>query len=133
MQLIDFQRSMTSTQDSVWFTINIGGVPEPIDEWIVIDGRSNVERLAQQLLTHLKGFVLPSLDAHGTDAALAKLWPEGQSPGLTDFNRLLYLAVLLHDSGSQAALDSVIRELDQLTVGEPASAHVDYLRERLHQ
>lgn len=168
VQLVDFQRSMTSTQDSVRFTVNIGVqskrlaaffespmprskkrlpsvddchwnlrldwlVPEPIDEWFVIDGRSNVEQLGQRLLTYLKGYVLPSLDAHSTDAALAKLWLTGQSPSLTDFNRLLYLALLLHDSGSQAALDSVVRELDQLTAGEPTSAQVDYLRERLQR
>lgn len=168
IQLVDFQRSRTNTQDSVRFTVNIGVqskrlaaffepptprskkllpsvddchwslrldwlVPGPIDEWFVIDGRSKVEQLGQRLLTYLKGYVLPSLDAHATDGALAKLWLTGQSPGLTDFNRLLYLALLLHDSGSQLALDSVMRELDQLTAGEPTSAQVDYLKERLQR
>jgi uncharacterized protein DUF4304 len=166
VQLVDFQRSMTSTHDRVRFTVNLGVeskrlaaffesrtarskkrlpsvdnchwklrldwlVPDPINEWFVLDGRSDVEQLGRQLLTYLRGYVLPGLEAHGTDAALANLWLSGQSPGLTDFSRLLYLAVLLHDSGSKAALDSVMRELDELTAGDPTSAQVDYLRERL--
>jgi hypothetical protein len=61
--------------------------------------------------------VLPELIAHSTDEALRDEWLSGLSPGIGKMQRLLYLAVLVHEIGRSEKLGSVVEELRRLVSG----------------
>ena len=113
VELIEFQRSLTNTDNSLKFTVNIGIVssrlaqdreldlskagsadahlrqrigsflPIPHDRWWDLAGNGSEDLTISEILPLLTERVVPYLHEHSSDAALIQLWETGQSPGLT--------------------------------------------------
>ena len=55
------------------------------------------------------------------DASLVALWSSGESPGLTDMERLKYLTTLLKLEGSVDALNDAAERLERMSEGRPSA------------
>lgn len=85
----------------------------PGDKWWTIDERSNLDELTMELVDDLTKIAIPSMDSLVDDCALEALWHTGQAPGLTEFQRLMNLSVLLKAAKSKR-LGPIIEELRRL-------------------
>jgi hypothetical protein len=120
--IIAFQRSDTSTNDRVIFTINLGIVcgellgsgsaavvkaniidahmrqrigqflPDRPDKWW--EASADRVPVAQEIVELLTRVGVPYVESYITTEALIALWESGQSPGLTEVQRGRYLAIL---------------------------------------
>jgi len=121
--IVEAQRSQSSTSEAIRFTFNVGVIsqslledwePEakkaganrahlrqrigsfldaPSDLWWTVTAESEVAYILAEVAPLLDR-ALPFLARHVTDLGLIALWEEGQSPGLTDFQRHRYLEIL---------------------------------------
>lgn len=119
--IVQFQRSVSSTIDSIRFTVNLGVVcgalysdgkaklkkaklidahlvrrigdflPSSPDKWWVLDRGSDVETVTREILSILVDVAIPFIVEHASNAALIDLWRSGNSPGLTEGQRKRYL------------------------------------------
>lgn len=122
--VIEFQKSSKSSADAILFTINVGiicgrlleaerSLPKKVgivdahirqrigmllsdrsDKWWAIEPRSDARSLAEEISRLIERDVVPYLDRYLDDKALVALWESGQSPGLTEIQRLKYLTRL---------------------------------------
>jgi hypothetical protein len=91
--------------------------------WTLSDPASMAEAL---LLLKMHG--LPSLEALSSDLALRDLWLTGQSPGLTEMQRLVCLSTLLASLGPADQLALVKQEMQDMAANRPAPAIVRQLQ-----
>ncbi len=149
-RLINFQKSTKSTKHEVIFTINIGIssqilfqfynepikrpkiedchfrqrighiLPQPKDTWWTINDNSNLAGLDEEILTSTGHYIIPELQKYSSNSALRDLWISGRSPGLTKFQRLMHLMVLLNEIGPTEKLEQIIEELRFGTKGKPS-------------
>lgn len=119
--IVQFQRSVSSTVDSIRFTVNLGVVcgtlysddkaklkkaklidahlvrrigdflPSSPDKWWVLDGGNDVETVTREILSILIDIAIPFIVEHASNAALIDLWRSGSSPGITEGQRKRYL------------------------------------------
>ena len=124
MELVEFQRSLTSSAQSLKFTANIGVVSsylasqnetelaragsadahlrrrigtflqEPRDKWWELNAQHQPDQVIEEISSLLLECVVPYLDEHSSDTALVSLWETGHAPGLTDTLRARYLSTL---------------------------------------
>ncbi|MPS29666.1 MAG: DUF4304 domain-containing protein [Alcaligenaceae bacterium] len=122
--VIEFQKSSKSSADVILFTINVGIIcgrlleaerslpkkvgivdahirqrigmllPDRSDKWWTIEPRSDAGSLVEEISRLIERDVVPYLDRYLDDKALVALWESGQSPGLTEIQRLKYLTRL---------------------------------------
>lgn len=122
--LVEFQKSVKNTADSLSFTINlaialkslmaedapelrrVGTVDAQLserigmllaakrDKWWVIDSDTDIDALEREIVQIVEERGVPYLEAYLEPAALATLWETGHSPGLTDVQRKRYLSRL---------------------------------------
>lgn len=90
--------SDTDEKPSIWnahWRERIGYLmPEHTDKWWVLDSAAASTVAAAEIAMALARFGVPALDRLVSPDALRALWLSGQSPGLTDAQRLRYLARL---------------------------------------
>ena len=152
--IIAVQKSLKSTADRVVFTLNVGVwssriagfaggssqpteiddchwrerigflLPDREDTWWTIRETDEPATVSDELRPVIEDVVVPAVMAHITDEALRDEWLTGKSPGLTEVQRLMHLAVLLKQIGPQNALSSVVAELESKSEGKPAEAIV---------
>jgi hypothetical protein len=103
--------------------------PNPADTWWRIDATTSPSAVGEEILDALVKLALPALRTYISDARLVELWTSGDSPGLTEVDRLRYLSVLLKLEGSVEALNNTKDRLQQIADGRPfAGAVASYLR-----
>jgi len=61
----------------------------------------------------------PEMETYMSDASLMSLWASGDSPGLTEVDRLRFLSVLLKLEGSVDALNNAKDALQRMSEGRP--------------
>jgi Domain of unknown function (DUF4304) len=161
--LIDFQRSWHSSREILPFTVNLGVAsdrllkffsPDKIkrptiwdchwrirlgylmnkkDVWWKVDEQTSVENLGKEILPPLKNLAFQEINQHISDESLRDLWISGQSPSLTEFQRLMYLSVLLEELGPSELVEPTLMKLKQISEGKPsavtAELHVERLRD----
>jgi hypothetical protein len=121
--VVDFQRSNANEASRLRFTVNVavlsavvaaangsnvdklgasdGHLRERIgsllgkgDLWWNIEPDTNLETLCDEVASAVRDCAVPYLDDHADDDALRRLWQSGQSPGLTEVQRVRYLTGL---------------------------------------
>jgi hypothetical protein len=161
--LIDFQKSWQSNKESLPFTINLGVASERLlrffsldkikrpsiwdcqwqirlgylmnkkDMWWKVDEQTSVENLGKEIINPLTNRAIQEINRYISDESLRDLWISGQSPSLTEFQRLIYLSVLLKELGPEELLEPTLLELKQIFEGKPsavtAELHIEKLRD----
>jgi Domain of unknown function (DUF4304) len=122
--LINFQRSTSNTKDNISFTINLGVVcgdlldqtitqlkdaqitdahvsqrigfllPEHQDKWWQINGLVNFEQLGGEIVDLVSNKAVPYVSNFLNTNSIYSLWESGNSPGLTEFQRVRFLSKL---------------------------------------
>ena len=128
--IIGFQRSTSNTKDRIRFTVNIdilcgefldacpSGLPkasaseahvhlrigfllpEGYDKWWEITNTTSSVCLAQEVTGVIVAYAVPYITAHLSTGSIIALWESGQCPGLTDYQRVNYLAQLKANRGA---------------------------------
>jgi len=102
---------------------------DPSDTWWRIDTMTSPSAVGEEIVDALLKLALPEMKTYMSDASLMELWTSGDSPGLTDVERLRYLSVLLKLKGSVDALNNAKDRLQRMSEGRPsASAVASHLR-----
>ena len=106
-------------------------LPEHRDIWWSIDADTSLEDLGQEIQRTLIELAIPELERYMCDEALRDLWLSGISPGLTDFQRLMNVSVLLKMLGPEDALPTVLEDLRRVSAGKPSAAVAEVHIQRL--
>ncbi|HMQ70620.1 MAG TPA: DUF4304 domain-containing protein [Ignavibacteria bacterium] len=131
--LLNIQKSNLSTTEVIEFTFNIGicsvyllsfyqiedklpetddwhwrkrignFLPANEDVWLKISETTNIQELVKYSIELFNKYVFPELRNNSTDEELVTQWLNKNSPGLTEFQRLLNLTALL----SKTNLDTI--------------------------
>src|SRR5262245_1071001 len=124
LQVINLQKSTSSTADTRIVTINLGIYsktlagrletassvtsvwdchwrerlgflgPEPMDKWWTMQSEADAHKAGQEMIGLLTERGLPLLDGLRTTEQLRVLWATGNSPGITETMRDQYLSIL---------------------------------------
>lgn len=107
-------------------------LPNRDDKWWSITSQTSVEEFIQEIQTCLLDYGVAEIEKYIANEQLVSLWLSDQSPGLTDVQRLMNLSVLLKASGAINQCETVLHQLEKITVGKPTSfmvrQHVNSLR-----
>jgi hypothetical protein len=95
--------------------------------WLTIGETETKDTVAARLVQAIDS-ILPVLLAHATDDALRREWLAGRCPGLTAFERWIYLAVLLDEAGRH---DDVARVVSELMAAVAGTVHERVAESRL--
>jgi hypothetical protein len=107
--------------DSQW-RVRLGELmPEKKDKWWIINEETNITEFSRLLLSLINEFALPSIFKYISDQSLMDLWLGGKSPSLTEYQRLLNLAVLLKMKGQDDLFKQIVMELEDETRGKPTN------------
>jgi hypothetical protein len=90
-------------------------LPGSADRWWTLETRTDPSPVIQDLEESLLSSGLPALEEVQHDEALKALWMSGRSPGLTDLQRLKYVAVLVAALGPREGLTTVISDLNEVS------------------
>ncbi len=161
--LVSFKKSSTSSANETIFTIDIGIssqrlkhffsdtynlptidqchwrqrigflLPRGYDLWWTITSNTDLCNLCKTIKDILSMYAIPELETYMSDDSLRDLWLTGESPGLTDIERLLNLSVILNDIGPQSILDEIIDKLRSASNGEPVESIVSIYIKKLLQ
>jgi hypothetical protein len=91
--------------------------------WIVLSPERTVDDVAGELVAYAERAVA-ELESHQSDQSLCDEWLTGRSPGLTEFQRLLHLVILLEELGPPARLDEALASLRNFVDGTPQAGLV---------
>lgn len=160
--LIDFQKGWHSSDEILPFTVNLGVASERLlrffspdqikrptiwdchwqirlgnlvsnkDVWWRVDEQTSIESLGNEIIDLLTNRAIQEINHYISDESLRDLWISGQSPSLTEFQRLMYLSVLLKEIGPAELLEPTLTKLKQISEGElsaiTAELHIERLR-----
>jgi hypothetical protein len=159
--LIDFQKSWQSNKESLPFTVNLGVAsdrllrffsPDKIkrpsirdchwqirlgylmnkrDLWWKVDEQTSIENLGKEIVNPLENRAIQEINHYISDESLRDLWISGQSPSLTEFQRLMYLSVFLKELGPLELLEPTLTKLKQISEGKPSAVTAELHIERL--
>lgn len=101
------------------------------DLWWSFNASTDVNFLFQEIKQALINEVLPSIDAHLSDMQLLALWTSGKNAGVTDVQRLIFLAILYKKLGKNDQLVLTLQELEQKAEGKPAASSVKVIKRHL--
>jgi len=77
------------------FSERIGSyLNQPQDKWWIIENTNMANAVAIEIIELINNKIIPELDKLQTTHDLANLWRQGNSPGLTNFQRNKYLSLL---------------------------------------
>jgi hypothetical protein len=96
-------------------------LPGHCDKWWSITNQTSTEQLIQEIQDCLRNKGIPEIERYMANEQLQSLWLSGQSPGLTDIQRLMNLSVLLKASGATDQLELVLHQLERLLEGKPTA------------
>jgi hypothetical protein len=100
-------------------------LPTPLDTWWRIDAMTSPAAVGEEILDALLRLALPQMKKFMSDANLRELWASGESPGLTEVERLKHLSVLLKLAAVNAdALDDAKTALQKVSEDRPSAAVV---------
>lgn len=141
LKLLHFQKSYKSSVNEIIFTINIGiasfilfkffsynivkpkiedchwrqrlgfFLPKKNDLWWKINGETNIILIFDELKNYFENYVNPEIKKYSNNIALRDLWLSGKSPGLTDFQRLMNLLILIKYIGPNEIFNKIVDEL----------------------
>jgi hypothetical protein len=130
-----FSATETRSRPSVWdchWRQRLGHLSsERRDIWWPINVNTSLEDLGQEIQGIIIKLAVPELERYVRDEALRDLWLSGISPGLTDFQRLMNVSVLLKVLGPEDALPSVLEDLRRVSAGRPSAAMAEVHIQRL--
>ena len=119
-------------EDCHW-RVRLGRLINGEDEWWTMENGKLDEELTDYLLHSIEHLAVPEINKYLDDSALRDLWLSGRSPSLTEFQRLLYLSVLLKEIGPIALLEPTLNRLKQVSEGKrsayTAEVHIRRLLE----
>jgi Domain of unknown function (DUF4304) len=159
--LIDFQKSWQSDRETLHFTVNLGVASERLlrffspdkikrpsiwdchwqirlsylmnknDVWWKVDEQTSIDDLGKEIVNPLVNRGIQEINHHIRDESLRDLWISGQSPSLTEFQRLMYLSVLLKELGPSELLEPTLTKFKQVSEGKPSAVTAELHIERL--
>jgi hypothetical protein len=159
--LIDFQKSWQSDKESLPFTVNLGVASDRLlrfffpdknkrptiwdchwqirlgyltnkeDVWWKVDDQTSIENLGKEILNSLTNRAIQEINHYISDESLRDLWISGQSPSLTEFQRLMYLSVFLKELGPSELLEPTLTKLKEISQGKPSAVTAELHIERL--
>ncbi len=120
---IQLQSSTRTTHDTLTVTVNLGIIsiplskkqgfrthpnildshwkerigrflPEPQDKWWIVRTMAEAVTAGDEIVAILQASGLPTMNSLASTQQLRELWETGHCPGLTDFQRRRYLALL---------------------------------------
>ncbi len=104
-------------------------MPEKKDRWWNITNDSQVNLFSAELIEVIESYAIPELEKYISDESLEHHWMSGQSEGLTELQRCIYLITLLKEKGRTNVLN-VVNELKEFSKGKPfANTFEAYLKE----
>jgi len=135
-EVVNFQRSSSSTKDNALFTINVGVVSKKIldhrkfkffnnlmhnqwqnrlsglmgkgDLWVDVNKTVDIDALLKQVKRDLMHFILPALQQHSDEFYIVeKLWASIESGKILPFNTAEDLLILVAKSFPQRIEDAV--------------------------
>lgn len=128
------QRSTDLFVDNCHWRERIGFMlPTRQDKWWTIEANTSTEHLAEELCEYIVSLAIPEINKYIEDEALRDLWLSGRSPGLTNFQRLMNLSVMVKALGPSDELESVMRDLQQAVEGQPTASVAERHLRRLEQ
>ena len=104
---------------------------EPSDTWWRIDATASSSAIGQEIIHALVQLAIPEMKRYMSDPSLQELWASGESPGLTEVERLKYLSVLLKMTGKADSLNEVRNRLRTISEGRPYAGTVALHLDRL--
>jgi Domain of unknown function (DUF4304) len=124
-------RGRASVQQSHWRTRLGRTLETPADVWWELCVSADVARVSGEVQEALERHALPLMEATATDAALRAEWAAGRAHGITEFQRLQFLSVLLDDPErreEQALIAEELREFGRRKglIG-PVAVHLERL------
>ncbi len=87
-------------------------LPIKKDYWWIIDDQTKFEQLKKEIITIINTLAVPDIETHISDQILESLWLSGVSVGITEFERYMYLTIILH-SYKRENLHAIIKELKE--------------------
>jgi hypothetical protein len=158
VHVIAIQKSRRSTAASIEFAVNLGvaskllldreGVdPAKVradechwwrrltdadtesDSWWTVDGSESARRAADTVRQILHDRALPLFATLSSDGVLRDLWLAGKSPGLTEVQRLVNLAVLTSQIGPPTEAQAALRLLKAKAESNPLPVLMNCLRQ----
>lgn len=85
----------TSKESDAHLRQRIGWLlPDKQDKWWILSGSRTASTVVAEIAAALADLAVPYLSAHLTDEALIATWESGQCPGLTEKQRVSFLAEL---------------------------------------
>lgn len=128
------QRSANLLVDDCHWRERLGFLlPSRQDKWWTIDANTSITYLAEEISDYITALAIPKLNEYVRDESLRDLWLSGHSPGLTNFQRLMNLSVMIKALGPMNRLELVVNELQQSVEGTPtafvAKAHLQRLEQ----
>ena len=99
-------------------------LPNRDDKWWMLT-ESSKNLVLDEIMRHLINLGIPTVNSHLSDAQLCKEWLSGISPGITDIQRLLNLAVLAKKTEEDVNLNKIISELKQKSHGKSSEFMVN--------
>ncbi len=97
--------------------------------WTVAN--TQIQTLKAELVGHLNKLALPDLNTHLTDKQLGAAWFTGQAPGITEFQRLAFVSVILKNINRPNELMDVLSEMETSFTGKPEQAEMEAHLEKI--
>ncbi|OYU96714.1 MAG: hypothetical protein CFE21_00050 [Bacteroidetes bacterium B1(2017)] len=85
-------------------------LPQKQDYWWEINSNTSIDSLLVELTTLFSTLVIPEIINNIADECLEQQWIQGESAGITELQRLIYLTTLL----KVGKRNNVIQEIDNL-------------------
>ena len=92
------------------------------DVWWSIAEETSITDVGEMVCGYIEKLALPELEKYSSDRALCDLWLSGPAPGLTNFQRLMNLSVLIRALGLVGQEPIVLNELRRASEGLPSAS-----------
>ena len=133
LAFLGFQTS--NRKPGIWdtqFRMRLGHLlPENKDVWWSLDQDTNIESMGRFIQDLVVIYALPTVEKYIADESLRDLWMTGNSPSLTEIERLLYLSVLVQQIGPIEILEPTIKELERQTSRKPSAIMAEVFIKKL--
>jgi len=103
----------------------------PHDKWWTINAGTSLAEVGREINGCLIEIAVPEVEKHLSDTALRDLWLSGNSPGLTSFQRLVYLSLLLKTIGPRDLLEDTINQIKLNSENDPSNIGATYYLDQL--
>lgn len=70
-------------------------LPDNDDYWWIIDSNVDIRSFSKELSCLISTYVVPAIKTHIESESLEKIWMSGISEGITEYQRYVYLTILL--------------------------------------